>query len=368
MAIFNIFLAVCMLAIVPPVNRDKHLGDMMAFLTDRFVGPWGAWGVRIIGGMLLLSAANTAITDMISVQYLMAHDGELPQMLQSLNRFGVPWIPALTAAGVPILVLLFVHQLDKLAALYAIGVIGAVAINVTLCAFHPRLRKTKRKAPMIMLGVLLLAIWITLAYVKHEALYFVLIVLAVGLSARWLTKMLAARRARPSLLRQAIAEQLTSEALSKRKLIIGTYGSELLGPAALEAAREADATLVVCFVRQVSLSIKWDTRFSIDTDHAAQKTFLRFLELGHDANVPVMPVYDVGPDAVELLAENAAIYGVDRVLIGTSRRGTLYQLVKGSFQRRLEALLPPEIPVQVIQPHTRDHGSGIGAERQMPNV
>jgi hypothetical protein len=40
--------------------------------------------------------------------------------------------------------------------------------------------------------------------------------------------------------------------------------------------------------------------------------------------------------------------GCDRVLIGTSRRGVIYHLVKGSFQRRLETLLPPEIPVQVI--------------------
>ena len=42
---------------------------------------------------------------MISVQYLMARDGELPPFMQALNRFGVPWLPALVAAGVPIVVL-----------------------------------------------------------------------------------------------------------------------------------------------------------------------------------------------------------------------------------------------------------------------
>jgi hypothetical protein len=63
-----------------------------------------------------------------------------------------------------------------------------------------------------------------------------------------------------------------------------------------------------------------------------------------------MPVYDTGPDAAVLLAENAATYGCDRVLIGTSRQGALYHLIKGHFQRRLESLLPPEIPVQVIAP------------------
>ena len=53
--------------------------------------------------------------------------------------------------------------LEALAALYAIGVIGAVAINVTLCSLHPRLRRMHRKVPMLMLGFILLAIWVTLA-------------------------------------------------------------------------------------------------------------------------------------------------------------------------------------------------------------
>src|SRR5439155_18561239 len=131
-----LILAVAMLAI-PVVNRDQHLADMAAFLTGHYVGAWGEWAVRIVGGLLLLSAANTAIAGMISVQYLLARDGELPQVLVKLNRFGVPTLPALVAAIVPILVLLVMHDIDGLAALYAIGVIGAVAINVTLCSGHP---------------------------------------------------------------------------------------------------------------------------------------------------------------------------------------------------------------------------------------
>jgi amino acid transporter len=151
-AIFNVLLALCMLAIFP-LDRDRHFTDMLAFLSGHFVGAWGEWGVRILGGLLLLSATNTAITDMISVQYLMARDGELPPLMQALNRFGVPRLPAFVAAAVPALVLLFVHDLESLAALYAIGVIGAVAINVSLCALHPRLRRLYRKVGMVVLAV-----------------------------------------------------------------------------------------------------------------------------------------------------------------------------------------------------------------------
>jgi hypothetical protein len=273
--------------------------------------------------------------------------------MTALNRFGVPWMPAVVAASVPVLVLLISHDLDALAALYAIGVIGAVAINVTLCAVHPRLRRMHRKAPMMLLGLVLLAIWVTLAFTKLHALIFVCVVMIVGLSARRFTKYWANRKGeRPSLLRQAIMEQLHPEALTQRKVLIGTYGSEALAPAALRYAKEHNATLVVCFVRQVTLSFKYDSEkpLTIDTDIAALKTFSRFLDLGHEMGVPVLPVYDTGPDAAVALAESAAVYGADCVVIGTSRQGALYHLIKGHFQQRLEDLLPPEVKVEVLLP------------------
>jgi hypothetical protein len=102
----------------------------------------------------------------------------------------------------------------------------------------------------------------------------------------------------------------------------------------------------------VSLSYKYEAekRPGVETDLAAQRTFARFLDIGHDAGVPVIPVYDVGPDAAVLMAEHAAIHGCERVLIGTSRKGALYHLIKGRFQEHLESLLPPDTPVQVISP------------------
>ena len=350
-ALFNVILAVAMLAIFP-IDRKEHVNDMLAFLTSHYVGNWAEWAVRLLGGLLLLSATNTALTDMISVQYLMARDGELPLFMQKLNRFGVPWMPAIVAASVPVFVLVVSHNLERLAALYAIGVIGAVAINVTLCSLHPRLRRLRRKVPMMLLGMVLLAIWITLAFTKLHALAFVMVVMAVGLTARQITKSINRRRGdKPSLLRQAIMEQLEPMAMTKRRLLLGTYGSDLLAQAALHEAKRLDAALVVCFIRNVSLSYKYDEgRLTIDTDTAALKTFSRFLELGHEMSVPVIPVYDSGPESAELMAETAATYGCDRVLIGTSRQGALYHLIKGHFHRRLEALLPPDIPIQVINP------------------
>lgn len=350
-ALFNIILAICMLAIFP-INRDAHLEDMAAYLTGSYVGAWGEWAVRAVGGFLLLSAGNTAISGMISIQYLMARDSELPASLVQLNRFGVPWIPAIVAATVPIIVLLISHNIDQLAALYAIGVIGAVAINISLCAFHPRLRRIRRKLPMMLLGIVLLTIWVTLAYVKRDALIFVSIVMVVGLTARQLNKWFANRKGpRPSLLRRAIMQQLAEGALDRPKILVGTYGSDALARRALSEAKIARATLVVCFIRSVRIANNWERTLTMDTDLAALRTFAKFLDLGHDMGVPVLPVYDSGLNSAELMAEAAALTGCDRVLIGSSRQGAIYHLIKGSFQQKLEELLPEEIAVQVLQPH-----------------
>jgi nucleotide-binding universal stress UspA family protein len=201
------------------------------------------------------------------------------------------------------------------------------------------------------LALLLIGIWITLAFTKLHALAFVSIVLAVGLSLRQLTKIAAKRRPKPSLLRQAIMDQLPPDALARPKVLLATAGSDDLADPALELAAAENAALVVCFVRQVSLSYKVEaeTRLTLDTDPAAQTLFTDFLEHGHRYSVPIIPVYDTGPDSAELIAEHAAMNGVSKVLLGTSRRGALHKIIKGSFQRKLESFLPPDISVQVIE-------------------
>jgi len=359
-AALNFLLAVVMIAMATPqiavenglpiLGRHAHKEDMLAYLAYAVVGTWGEWTVRIIGGLLLLSATNTAVNGVMSILYVMSRDGELPAFLQKLNGWGSPWVGAILAAVVPAIVLLFFHDLETLASLYAIGVVGAVALDSILAVLHPRLRKKWRKALMLILGIFLIAVWITLALTKTAALVFVCIVLLVGLCLRALTQYAQKKRPKLSLLRRAIIEQLTPEALARPRIMLATAGSAQLASAALGIAREDSAALVVCFIREVALDyrIGAESHLTIDTDDAAQDLFSEFLDLGYRQGVPIIPMYDTGTIGPELIAETAAINGVTKVLIGTSRRGSLHQLIKGSFQRRLETLLPPEIPVVVI--------------------
>ncbi|MDQ3439011.1 MAG: amino acid permease [Planctomycetota bacterium] len=351
-AVFNLLLAIVMIALSP--GRHAHTGDMLAFIARHNVGVWGEWAVRIVGGLLLLSASNTAVNGLMSIVYVMSRDAEMPAIFQKLNGFGAPWVAAILAAGAPAIVLLFAHDLQTLASLYAIGVVGAVAINCTLCAFHPRLRKLWRKGAMLALGVLLIAIWITLAMTKVHALIFVCVVMIFGLSLRAATRAHAKRRPKPSLLRQAIVEQLRPNALALPRVMLATAGSDAMAAAAIDLAKREHAALVVSFVRDVALNYRVNAEnvFTLDTDPAAQSLFADFLKHGHDAGVPIIPMYDTGSDAPVAIAEGAAMNGVSTILIGSSRRSALHQIIKGNFQHRLEALLPPEVKVRVLEhPH-----------------
>jgi amino acid transporter/nucleotide-binding universal stress UspA family protein len=355
-AIFNVLLALVMCAasqaMPTELGRENHKEDMLAFLASHFVGPAGEWPVRILGGILLLSATNTAIGALIGTLYVMSRDGELPAVLQKLNGFGTPWVCAVIGAAVPALVLVFVHDLNSLAALYAVGIVGAVAIDCTLCAIHPRLRKWRRKVPMFLLGAGLACIWVTLAIDKRQALIFVVIVMGAGFSLRALTQWLARRRAKPSLLRQAIMDQLPPEALAKPRIMVATAGSATLADTACEIARHNDSALIVAFVREVALNYKVEAAAftTLDTDPAAQALYVDYLEAGHKYGVPIIPAYDTGLNAAETIAELAALNGASKLIIGTSRRGALHQLIKGSFQQKIENLLGDDVPVEVVAP------------------
>src|SRR4051812_1069227 len=124
-----------------------HREDMLRFLGTHYAGlaagpSLGTLFGLIVGlvfGVLLLSAVNTAIMAVIGVIYMMALDGEFPRQLGRLNRHGVPLIPLLVATALPIAILAMTQDFEALAGLYAIGVVGAITVNLGACTVNKQL-------------------------------------------------------------------------------------------------------------------------------------------------------------------------------------------------------------------------------------
>src|SRR5437764_9787369 len=92
---------------------------MLRYMGQVFVGTalGGSLGhifaviVSIVFALLLLSAVNTAIVDLIAIQFLMARDRELPKVFQRLNNWGVPAAGMLLATIVPMLLVVLVKDM-----------------------------------------------------------------------------------------------------------------------------------------------------------------------------------------------------------------------------------------------------------------
>ncbi len=177
-------------------NMDKNFkreneiqNEVLRVMASDFVGRPFGWICGIVFGLLLISAVNTAIGAMMSIQYTMSRDNELPRFLSRLNMFGVPWLALIPAVIVPVLILSIFHDLSTLGDLYAIGVVGAITINLSSAAINGELKlKAWERIYLAVVGVIMAAIELTLALQKHEALIFALSVLACGLLARFYTK------------------------------------------------------------------------------------------------------------------------------------------------------------------------------------
>src|SRR6266404_949423 len=171
-----------------PDQATQHRDDLLRFMGETFVNPWFGKVVGVVFGLLLLSAVNTAVAGMVSLLYVMARDGELPPQFTQLNGFGVPWLPLIMAAILPVIVLDVGDSVEGLSHLYAIGVVGAIAINIGSTAFARQIDLSPRERFAMKLTLVILAlVWVTIAATKLPALVFVIIVVGVGLFVREVT-------------------------------------------------------------------------------------------------------------------------------------------------------------------------------------
>ncbi|MCL2640742.1 MAG: universal stress protein [Phycisphaerales bacterium] len=143
----------------------------------------------LVFAVLLFSAVNTIVSGLVSIQYVMARDTELPQFFTKLNTFGVPWAALISAVFLPILILSMFQNLEILSDLYAIGVIGAIGISLGACCANKEMPVNRwERYGMAVLVMVMSAIELTLAWDRPHAFGFALSILAGGLAMRFATK------------------------------------------------------------------------------------------------------------------------------------------------------------------------------------
>jgi len=339
--------------------RD-HKDDMLRFVGQQFGWatfgkPFGlvfGWVVGIVFFLLLVSAANTAIVAMIGLMFMMARDGEMPVQFKRLNSHGVPLIPLLAAVGLPIIVLITATNFEALAGLYAIGVVGAITVNLGSCTFNRVLDFTWFDRALFGVTFLILsAVEITLARTKPDALFFVLCVMISGLALRayaqkrqGLTTVTVSRELASLVDPEKIAA-LRAEIKEGAKIMVAARGVTPVLRYALEEAQLRKATLCVLYVKELAVfpagpamkRLKWQE----DPEAAAIMSLV--LRIGEERAVTVMPVFVTSDDAANTILDLSATLGIDFLMIGASHRMTLQRILKGSVVETVAAGLPEDI-------------------------
>jgi amino acid transporter/nucleotide-binding universal stress UspA family protein len=336
-------------------NMLRFIGEQFASATfSPAVGDIFGWVVGIVFFFLLLSAANTAIVAMIGLLYMMTRDQEMPRQFMRLNRNGVPLIPLLIAVGLPVVVIVTTRNFTVLAGLYAIGVVGAITVNLGSCCFNRVLPiKMHYRALLGVTFAILFLVEITLAHTKPDALFFVLCVIGAGLAVRaWTLK----RRGFTTLMvPQKVAEMVTHDLAitmqpclaEGQKIMVAARGINPVLSFALDEAKLRNATLCVLYVKEIAVYYAGGPttvgRARWQDDPEANAIMSLMLKLGAERGISVVPVYAVSEDAASTILDLSATMGVDFLMIGATQRHALQYLLRGSVATNVAQQLPESI-------------------------
>ncbi|HLB00330.1 MAG TPA: universal stress protein [Bacteroidota bacterium] len=343
---------------LPETILKNRVEDMLRFLGEYYVGEWFGPLIGIALGFLLISAGNTAINALMSLQFLMSADRELPSALRRLNRYGVPYYALAVAVALPLVILLIEADVVALASLYAIGVVGAILINIFSTGINRALTiPAPIRGLMMASAAVLFMIEVTIAIDKSAALIFAIAVITVGMTARTLTRVRAQRVALGVAGgRRAAAEVEAPGPVPPKPAIAVPSGgnrilvavhelSENLLRRVCEETRLQHAFLFVLNLRQ--LSVSGELPATLSGDVRINTAWIDSICTMYD--IPYKVITGITPEVGYTIAEQAATLGVDKLILGTTKRSLVEQALRGDVIRTVSELLPDEIQLAIYR-------------------
>lgn len=303
----------------------------------------------IVFGLLLLSATNTVIVGMVSVLYALSRDKEVPKGFSKLNYAGVPWWGLVFAVIAPCVVLLFVSDVQLLADLYAVGVVGAICINVFCCVVNRHIHVKKwERAGLLVVGLVMLATEITIIATKHHAAYFAGGMVATVLAIRWGLHRYA-RRGQAEPLEEpkagwlSMLRSLTDKPGPGPRVMIAARGRDN-AEFAVDLARRRKAALFGLFIRRLQVvDVTPENVPKVDDDAEAQESLGTIALLAQQAGVPFFPIYVTSSDIAGEILDYTVTFGCDTLIMGKSKRAVVSRALGGDVLAQVAAHLPEGI-------------------------
>jgi nucleotide-binding universal stress UspA family protein len=237
---------------------------------------------------------------------------------------------------------------ETLSHLYAIGLVGAMIINLGSTATDKSVSmKPYVKILMLVSAVVLFFIEASIAIKKHEATIFAGLILLLGLAARQVVKWKLASQpisteTIPAPLVPTRKRRRTSIPSTKFLLALKDVNDRLL-KFALDEAKQRGALLFILRVKEIAVGTLPE-RLEMKVNGTEEHIDKICSASGIDYQVISIPSYEVG----YTIAEQAATFGVDRVIMGATKRSVLENMLRGSVMRSLSALLPEDVQLVIF--------------------
>lgn len=326
------------------IETGQHwFGDKAGFVLGK--------AAAIVFGLLLISAANTAIMAMVSVLYSLGADRELPRALTRLNYPGVPWISLVVTCVASMLILILERDVAKLADMYVIGVCGAVTTNIICCSANRRLTLSRpERVGMWVLGVFLGAVTLTIVVSKPQATLFAGVAIGSILLSRFVVHTYARRKAEAlpvpmpehGWLAELKAEPLPIDP-ARPKIMLAARGR---GQAefAVDLARRRNGTLFVIYVRTLRvMDLAPGAVPQVEDDPQALESLGAVVALARRYRVPVVPVYVCATNVAEEILDYTVTFGCDTLIMGKTHRRAFARALEGDVIQQVVKLLPSEV-------------------------
>jgi nucleotide-binding universal stress UspA family protein len=139
--------------------------------------------------------------------------------------------------------------------------------------------------------------------------------------------------------------------VNRPHVLVATRGGRRLLEFAAQYCQKTNATMYVLFVRQLNVVLtgggEGARTHNVNEDQDAVKAFAQAAEVCAKAGVSMMPMYVVSPDVAYTILDFAATYGVEAVLMGVSRVGTLLRALRGDVITAVADNLPEDISLLI---------------------
>ncbi len=131
---------------------------------------------------------------------------------------------------------------------------------------------------------------------------------------------------------------------AKERIMVPTTGNPRLLDFAMKECLTRQAELDVLFIRHLAVTPMGPTAPpTLAEDADALALFDRLREQSTTNGVPLRLLYGVARDIPEAILDMAVTHGADLLLLGTTRRGTLWKAMKGDIIQAVAEQLPERI-------------------------